>query len=57
MTHQEIFNWLSVLECELFYTQRDLPGAAPVHDLVREALEAWHNITGCKNEGGTAHEL
>lgn len=54
MTHQEIFNWLSVLECELFYTQRDLPGAAPVHDLVREALEAWHNITGCKNEGGPA---
>lgn len=51
MTNQEIFNWLSVLECETFYAQRDLPGASEVNDHLRAALARWHELTGCTNGG------
>jgi len=52
MSNQEILNWLSILECQLFYAQRDIPGAAAVHDSVRDALEGWSRATGCTIQGG-----
>lgn len=58
MTNKEIFNQLSELEEAIYYRMNN-PEGLPfsvllgVYQEINTALCQWHNITGCKNEGGT----
>lgn len=55
MTNQEILNYLSTLECALYYRAdgHDNPegvseeNTRKVHDLIDEAMNLWYDLTGC----------
>lgn len=59
MTNQSILEKLSELECTLYYRREgwtetegvSAEDAKKTWELVKEALEYWHQVTGCKLGG------
>ena len=56
MTNQQLFNALSLIECELYYRSDgtnapegiDPEDCKRVHSLIDKALNEWHELTGCE---------
>ena len=52
MTQQELFEKLSELECRLYYLadRTNDTEAESIDRLAREVLEAYADMTGCRNQ-------